>query len=221
MNEPELTQQAETVTSTGSVTVSPQKPEKATLSERMILFIVALLAIGVDQFSKFLVETNLELFEVYAPIPSLEAYFRIFHISNTGATFGLFSGGGTIFRYLAIVVSLGIIYYNQILPGRQPLLRLALGLQMGGALGNMIDRFRIGHVTDFIDIGPWYIFNLADLAVVSGAVILGWLVWQESRELRAKQAEQNEPPLEMAAVEQRPESPVETAVLPQLDNNHE
>ena len=116
----------------------------------------------------------------------LESVFRIFHIYNTGATFGLFSGGGTIFRYVAILVSLGIIYYNFVLPGNQWLLRLALGLQMGGALGNMIDRFRIGHVTDFIDIGPWYIFNLADLSIVSGAVILGLLVFQESRELKAR-----------------------------------
>jgi signal peptidase II len=136
--------------------------------------------------------------------------FRIFHIYNTGATFGLFAGGGDIFRYLAIVVSLGIIYYNHILPGDQRLLRLALGLQMGGALGNMIDRFRIGHVTDFIDIGPWYIFNLADLAVVSGAIILGIIVWRESRELKAQQEENN-----------HQEMPRETAVPPQTDPSHE
>ena len=216
MNEPELTQQVETETA-----VSPQTPPKATLSERTILFIVALLTIGIDQYSKILVETKLDMFEVYAPIPSLEAYFRIFHISNTGATFGLFSGGGTIFRYLAIVVSLGIIYYNHILPSRQRLLRLALGLQMGGALGNMIDRFRIGHVTDFIDIGPWYIFNLADLAVVSGAVLLGWLVWQESREHRAAQKELEEIRSETAVTELHSELPIETAVPPQMDASHE
>lgn len=216
MNEPDFTQLEETETAVSLPTHIP-----ATFSERTILFIVALLTIGIDQTSKFLVETNLNMFEVYAPIPSLEAYFRIFHISNTGATFGLFSGGGTIFRYLAIVVSLGIIYYNQILPGRQRLLRLALGLQMGGALGNMIDRFRIGHVTDFIDIGPWYIFNLADLAVVSGAVLLGWLVWQESREHRAAQKLIEEMPPETAVTELQSEPPVEAAVPPQMDTSHE
>ena len=207
MNEPDMTPTAELESETA---VPPHTQPPATIAERLILFIVALLALGIDQYSKFLVETNLDLFEVYAPIPSLEPYFRIFHIYNTGSAFGLFSGGGMIFRYLAIVVSLGIIYYNQILPGRQKLLRLALGLQMGGALGNMIDRFRIGHVTDFIDVGPWYIFNLADLAVVSGAVILGILVLQESRELKARQQSQ-----EIAEI------PQETSVPPQPDPSHE
>jgi signal peptidase II len=205
MNEPEMTPTAEPETA-----VPKQKHPRATISERFILFIVALVSIGLDQFTKYLVESNLALFEVYAPVPSLEPYFRIFHIYNTGATFGLFAGGGDIFRYLAIVVSLGIIYYNHILPGNQRLLRLALGLQMGGALGNMIDRFRIGHVTDFIDIGPWYIFNLADLSVVSGAVILGILVLRESRQLRAHQQAENDQKM-----------PPETAVPPQTDPSHE
>lgn len=198
MNDSEMTPAVEEETAVSSPK-PPKKQPRAALVERLLLFSMALLVITADQYTKFLVESNLALFEVYAPIPSLESVFRIFHIYNTGATFGLFAGGGDIFRYLAIVVSLGIIYYNHILSGNQRLLRLALGLQMGGALGNMIDRFRIGHVTDFIDIGPWYIFNLADLAVVSGAVILGILVWQESRELK-KQAQ--EPSLETAAPSQ-------------------
>ncbi|MCP4415780.1 MAG: signal peptidase II [Chloroflexi bacterium] len=208
-------------------TAPPSLLQPATVSERLLLFVIALFTIGIDQYSKIMVETKLALFEVYAPIPSLEAFFRIFHISNTGSAFGLFEGGSIIFRYLAIIVSLGIIYYNQILPGKQRLLRLALGLQMGGALGNMIDRFRIGHVTDFIDIGPWYIFNLADLAVVSGALILGWLVWQEGRELRAAQEREKEFMLETAYTDQRLKSqaetavPVETGVLPPMDSNHE
>ncbi|MCA9897141.1 MAG: signal peptidase II [Ardenticatenaceae bacterium] len=188
----------------------PPKTPTATLSEKTLLLVIAILVIGIDQYTKYLVESNLALFDVYAPIPSLEHIFRIFHIFNTGATFGLFSGGGDIFRYLAIVVSLGIIYYNFILPANHRMLRLALGLQMGGALGNMIDRFRIGHVTDFIDIGPWYIFNLADLAVVSGAVILGIMVWQESRELKAQQR---------ATAEAK--NGLETAVPPQTDPSHE
>jgi signal peptidase II len=209
MNEPDMTSTAESKTAV-SLTEQPENQPPASLSERMILFALAFFVIGIDQFTKYLVESNLALFEVYAPIPSLESVFRIFHTFNTGATFGLFAGGGDIFRYLAIVVSLGIIYYNFILPGNHRLLRLALGLQMGGALGNMIDRFRLGHVTDFIDIGPWYIFNLADLAVVSGAVILGIMVWQESRELKAQ---------ERAAQQQ--ERGLEKAVSSQTELNHE
>lgn len=215
MNEPDMIPTADVATAVSH----PEQPHhpRATRSEQLILFLVAIISIGIDQYTKYLVESNLDLFEVYAPIPSLESVFRIFHIYNTGATFGLFSGGGTIFRYVAILVSLGIVYYNFVLPGNQRLLRLALGLQMGGALGNMIDRFRIGHVTDFIDIGPWYIFNLADLSIVSGAIILGMLVFQESRELKARQkaAEQ-----EAALVEEDGHS-FETAVSAPPDPTHE
>ena len=205
MRETELPPTAEAKTAD-----DPTNQPPATVSERLLLFVIALLVIGIDQFSKYLVESNLALYEVYAPIPSLESIFRFFHIYNTGATFGLFPNGGEIFRILAIFVSLGIVYFNHVLPGQQPRLRLALGLQMGGALGNMIDRFRLGHVTDFIDIGPWYIFNLADLAVVSGAVILGVLFYQETRELKARQAKINQQ-----------DAAVETAVPPQTDPSHE
>lgn len=215
MNEPEIISTAEGETAVHQAK-HPGHP-RATLSEQLLLFVVAIVSIGIDQYTKYLVETNLDLFEVYAPIPSLESVFRIFHIYNTGATFGLFSGGGTIFRYVAILVSLGIIYYNFVLPGNQRLLRLALGLQMGGALGNMIDRFRIGHVTDFVDIGPWYIFNLADLSIITGAVILGLLVFQESRELKARQQA-----AEQAEAEPLLDEPsMETAVSPQPDPSHE
>lgn len=229
MNDSNLTPEAE-MEVRGETAVSPLHPEEptkqppATLTERLLLFFVAIIVLGLDQYTKFLVESNLALFEVYAPIPSLESVFRIFHIYNTGATFGLFPGGGEVFRYLAIVVSLGIIYYNFILPGQQRLLRVALGLQMGGALGNMIDRFRLGHVTDFIDIGPWYIFNLADLAVVSGAVILGIMVWQESRELKAqeqaaKRAQQAQAQLLMA--EEASEPVIAPDASPKNNPSHE
>jgi signal peptidase II len=69
-------------------------------------------------------------------------------------------------------------------------------LQLGGAIGNLIDRVRIGHVTDFLDVGPWpFLFNIADFAIVSGTILLAWLVWRESREEaeQKKRAEANSP----------------------------
>jgi signal peptidase II len=59
-------------------------------------------------------------------------------------------------------------------------------MQLGGALGNVIDRFRLGHVTDFLDFGPWPVFNLADTSIVAGVVILTWLMFQEQREHQTK-----------------------------------
>ena len=70
----------------------------------------------------------------------------------------------------AIIVSMVIIIYNLRLPAGHLFLRVALGMQLGGALGNLIDRARLGHVTDFIDVGPVPIFNIADAAVVRDIV---------------------------------------------------
>ncbi|HRO90355.1 MAG TPA: signal peptidase II, partial [Promineifilum sp.] len=116
--------------------------------------------------------------------PGLENLFRITHTANTGAVFGLFQGTGMFFAGLAIIVAVAILYINYTLPGKQWLLRLALGLQLGGALGNMIDRFRQGHVTDFIDIGPWYIFNVADMALVGGVILFGIVLIRDERNTR-------------------------------------
>jgi signal peptidase II len=123
--------------------------------------------------SKYLVETRIPLYGEWAPIPALAGIFRLTHTSNTGAVFGLFQGSGMFFAVLAVVVAGAIIYFHLTLPGGQWLLRLALGLQLGGALGNLTDRLRQGHVTDFIDVGPWYIFNLADMAIVGGVILFG------------------------------------------------
>lgn len=134
-----------------------------------------------DQLSKYLVETRIPLYSYWAPIPALENLFRLTHTANTGAVFGLFQGTGMFFAALAVFVAGAIIYFNLTLPGGQWLLRIALGLQLGGALGNLIDRLRQGHVTDFIDVGPWYIFNIADMAVVGGVILFGIVLIREER----------------------------------------
>ena len=71
------------------------------------------------------------------------------------------------------ITILMLIYRSQRLP--TGLLRLSLGLQIGGAVGNLLDRLRLGHVTDWVDVGPWPVFNVADASIVSGLVILAWL----------------------------------------------
>lgn len=160
--------------------MTPNKPS-VPLIQKILLFFVAAVAIILDQLSKFLVESNIPLNSSWAPIPEWSHLFQFTHISNTGAAFGTFQGGGTVFTVVAGIVGLVIIYYNFTLPAGHFVLRVALGLQLGGAFGNLIDRLRLGHVTDFLDFGPWYIFNLADLWVVSGVVILALLMWQEDR----------------------------------------
>ncbi|MBK7215860.1 MAG: signal peptidase II [Candidatus Promineofilum sp.] len=155
----------------------------------MLPFIIMALVLLADQVTKYLVETRIPLYGVWAPIPALEGVFRIVHTANTGAVFGLFQGTGMFFAALAVVVAGAIVYFNLTLPGNQWAIRVALGLQLGGALGNLIDRLRQGHVTDFIDTGPWYIWNLADLAIVSGVILFAFAYWREiRREEAAKRA---------------------------------
>jgi len=146
------------------------KPGRIELALPLLIMAAVLI---LDHGSKYLVETRIPLYSYWAPIPGLEDLIRITHTANTGAVFGLFQGTGMLFAGLAVIVAGAIIYINHTLPSGQWLLRIALGLQLGGALGNMTDRFRQGHVTDFIDIGPWYIFNVADMAIVGGVILFG------------------------------------------------
>lgn len=153
--------------------------------EKWILFIVALAVILLDQWSKNVIKANLDINTYFAPIPGIENIFRITHVTNTGMAFGLFPAGSLFFTLLAPIVAIAIIIYNQKLETGNPVLRVCLGLLLGGALGNWIDRLTQGYVTDFMDFGPWPVWNLADLAVVSGTILLALVLFQEEREAKA------------------------------------
>ena len=157
------------------------QPPASTI-QRSILLFVAGLVILLDHFSKLFIETQLPLNHTWAPFPEFSNLFRITHVSNTGAAFGLLPGGGILFTLIALLVAAIIVTYNFGLPSGHFLLRLALGMQLGGALGNLIDRLRLGHVTDFLDFGPWPVFNLADTSIVAGVVILLFLMLTEQHE---------------------------------------
>ena len=143
-----------------------------------VLIQLAALVFLLDQFSKYLVREFLRLYESFP----VDGFFRVTHTFNTGSIFGIFQGWNTAFilvSFLGVAV-LVLIHRSQRFP--DGLLRLSLGLQLGGALGNLVDRVRLGHVTDWVDIGPWPVFNVADACIVSGLVILSWLfIMSESR----------------------------------------
>lgn len=160
--------------------VESQPP--SSLGERTIPILIASLIVVVDHLTKLLVESLLPLYSSWTPFPDWLPFVRITHVSNTGAAFGIFPEGSSVFMIAAIIVSAVIILYNFQLPAHHRLLRLALGLQLGGALGNLIDRFRLGYVTDFVDIGPWAVFNVADLSIVSGVVVLGFMMLLEQQQ---------------------------------------
>ncbi|MBI3977889.1 MAG: signal peptidase II [Chloroflexi bacterium] len=138
----------------------------------LLLFGIAALTLALDQLTKRWVMANL------VPNQSLfeDAPVRITYVTNTGAAFGLFQGSSYMFALIALAVVVLIVLYFQVLATNSAFFRIALGLQLGGAVGNLIDRVRYGHVVDFVDLRFWPVFNVADSAIVVGVILLGYLM---------------------------------------------
>ena len=152
-----------------------------------------------DQLSKGWIERNLPLYEALTPLPALSDFFSITHFTNTGAAFGLLRDQNILFVAIGLVVVASAVIYARYLPHDRRLVQIALGLQLGGALGNLIDRVRQGHVTDFLYFHnlplinrPWPAFNVADMAIVVGVILLAlfMLTYQEPQPAAAAVGEQ-------------------------------
>lgn len=154
---------------------------KKYLKDYIFLFTLAGAIIVVDQITKAIVRSNLAVGEVWAPWPWLIPYARLVHWTNTGAAFGMFQQMGGVFTILAFIVSLAILYYFPQVPARDWPLRLALAMQLGGAVGNLIDRLTIGSVVDFISVGNFAVFNVADASISIGAAVLVLAMWLRER----------------------------------------
>jgi signal peptidase II len=169
-----------------------------------LLFLVAGIVIALDQITKAYIRANFtEGVDMWAPWPWLLPYARIIYVTNTGVAFGMFKGLGSIFMILAILVSIAILYYFPRVAAQDWSLRLAMGLQLAGALGNLIDRiFNNGQVTDFISVGDFPVFNVADSSITVGVIVLLLGIWlQERREKQAmaervRQPEEPQAPLD-------------------------
>lgn len=146
-----------------------------------LLYYIAAASITLDQYTKHLVRSGMVYGETMIVHAALRNIFDLTHTTNTGAAFGIFQGGSVVFTVIAIVVAAAIIYFNWTLLGKQRWLRVALGLQMGGAVGNLIDRLRFGTVTDFLHVHYWPVFNVADSSITVGVVILAVLMFSEIR----------------------------------------
>ncbi|MEI8131588.1 MAG: signal peptidase II [Leptolinea sp.] len=157
------------------------------IKDYLVLALIAGAIVVLDQWSKAFVRSSLEIGAIWSPWEWLTPYARIVHWQNTGVAFGLFQGQSMIFAVLAIFVSGVIIYYYPRIPAHDRLLRFALGLQLAGALGNLIDRLTVGHVTDFISVGTFPVFNVADSSITVGVVILLISVWLQERRDKHKE----------------------------------
>jgi signal peptidase II len=155
-----------------------------------LILIYAGLIIALDQLSKYLVTTFLPLGGAWSPFPGENPVFQIIYTYNTGVAFGLFKDLGPVFVVMALIIIGVIVVYSRKLRNDQRLTCLALGLMLGGALGNVSDRIRLGHVIDFIDVGVgatrWYTSNLADIVIVLGVILLGLATLIDDRRERKR-----------------------------------
>ena len=134
----------------------------------LALLAVALSALAADQLTKQIVVTQLGLGEsVHVVGP-----FWIRHVNNPGIAFGLFSSWASAVTFLTAGAVIWMLFYFAKSGARHPILPVALGLLIGGSMGNLVDRLRIGHVTDFLDFRFWPAFNLADVFIVVGVAAL-------------------------------------------------
>jgi len=164
-----------------------EKSLKKIIKEYWLLFTIAGIIIVVDQITKAIVRANIPFGGQWMPLPWLAPYFRFVHWENTGAAFGMFQGGGWIFRILAAIVAVFIIIYFPQIPKEEKLMRVAIAMQLGGAIGNLIDRLVFGPVTDFISVGRFPVFNIADSSITVGVGLLLLALWlAERRERREK-----------------------------------
>jgi len=150
-----------------------------------------LVAVFLDQISKYLVVIYMELEESVDIIPGI---FRFTYIQNTGAAFGSFSDSRWVFMILSSVAIIAILVYIFWKKPQSKLLLSSLILIVGGGVGNMIDRVRLGYVIDFLDFCAlpdlWmWVFNIADSFVVVGAgLMILWLILDMIKETKAEKA---------------------------------
>lgn len=134
------------------------------------------LVLLVDQVTKALVRNGIEVGEEDPILPAVS----LVHVHNTGVAFGAFSGGGAIVVVLvALALSALLFYFVRNID--KPLIWLPTGMLLGGSIGNIIDRVRDGWVTDFVKLPAWPAFNVADISITFGVLVLLWVIEKQDR----------------------------------------
>ena len=153
------------------------------------LLLVAFVAFAVfvaDRITKAWVVENIP---VGTARPIAGDYIRIVHAQNTGAAFGLLPERTTLLSILSVVAVLAIVYYYRQIASSSSIVAATLGMQLGGASGNLLDRVTQGYVVDFVDVGVgdirFWAFNVADSSIVVGIVLVTAALWFEERRASA------------------------------------
>jgi signal peptidase II len=139
----------------------------------VLALVVALVTIAADQLAKMAVVDKIAVCD---RVPVLGSVFRLTNIRNSGAVFGVMKGAGSYFTLFSVIAGLALVVAMYFARKSTRLVKISLGLVLGGAMGNLVDRLRFGAVVDFIDVGigraRWPCFNIADAAITVGVVLL-------------------------------------------------
>jgi signal peptidase II len=135
-----------------------------------MIFIIVSSVIVLDQATKFLA---LKFLRLNTPFPLINNFLNLTLVHNRGAAFGIFQH--QLFFFIVVsLFAIGLILYNLKNKNNSFIIKLSLGLILGGAIGNLIDRLRFGYVIDFLDLRVWPVFNLADSVITLAALVLIW-----------------------------------------------
>ncbi|HRW04749.1 MAG: signal peptidase II [Caldilineaceae bacterium] len=165
------------------------------LQRAWVVLVVAGIIIVFDQLTKNWVRATIPEYTAMLPVPALGEYLVFEHVRNYGAAFGILQQQSLLFVAIAFVVAVAILVYVKYLPIDQRFVRILLGLQLGGAVGNLIDRLQQGFVTDFVKMGIpgvyyWPNYNVADSSIVIGVIGLGiFILMEDMRKQREEQAQ--------------------------------
>ena len=165
-----------------------ERPLGASVAQWLALGAIALAAVAADQLTKHIVASRLRLDDEVHVLGPL----WIHHVQNSGIAFGLFASATSIVIVLTAVAVAWMLGFFARSGSRHPILPVALGLVIGGSISNLVDRVRLGHVTDFLDLRFWPAFNLADSFIVIGvAILLASLIVGEPGRRRPADGPQN------------------------------
>ena len=149
-------------------------------SRLLLVASVAVVVFVIDRVTKAWVSENIPLGTAR---PIVGDYVRIVHAQNTGAAFGLLPERTTLLSVLSVVAVLAIVYYYRQIASNSALVSATLGMQLGGAFGNLLDRITQGYVVDFVDVGigdvRFWAFNVADSSIVVGIILVTLALWYE------------------------------------------
>ena len=153
------------------------------LSRLVLIGTLAVAVYAADRLSKSWVVANIPLNEAR---DVADGWARIAHVRNSGAAFGLLPERTSLLSILSVVAVLVILYYYRGIAARSAPIAATLGMQLGGATGNLVDRIGQGYVVDFIDVGfpdgwRFWAFNVADSSIVVGIFVVTFLLWLEER----------------------------------------